>query len=455
MKWKTVMAGFALACVPSLASAQTVTRDQAVTYGGDDRHDVWEAGAESSEEWAEVARQSAVSLFTSTSVQINGDTVSLAGDSLGDRLNLCDTERYIEQPAGAFCSGSLVGPDLVMTAGHCVGSQDSCGIIRVVFDYLYEADGELAEISIDDVYACNRVIVREEGSFGGLDLDYAIIQLDRPVVGRTPATLNTQAQAVPGQTQLVMIGSPSGIPLKIEDGGAVRSSRGDDLDFFVATTDSFGGNSGSGVWNEETGELVGILVSGETDYENDGGCQVVNDCGPTSCSGENVTYAFRAFNDFCDAGTDENICGTSSECGDGFCAYDEDASSCSEDCEPVTCGDGVCAIEEYESCSQDCIIEVPDEWTCDPGFYSAFDGCDCECGTYDPDCDYPDQDVFGCGLFGTCSEEGICQGGGPAAFCDLTTPFTAPASRQNTPWQLWPVLGALAIIGISRRRRDE
>ena len=42
--------------------------------------------------------------------------------------------------------------------------------------------------------------------------------------------------------------------------------------------------------------------------------------------------------------------------------------------------------------------KVPPEWTCNPLFYGSKDGCDCDCGAWDPDCD-PNtysQKVFNC-----------------------------------------------------------
>lgn len=43
-------------------------------------------------------------------------------------------------------------------------------------------------------------------------------------------------------------------------------------------------------------------------------------------------------------------------------------------------------------------VPTPDAapaWTCDPSFYDANDGCDCECGIWDPDCALPGP-VYGC-----------------------------------------------------------
>lgn len=49
-------------------------------------------------------------------------------------------------------------------------------------------------------------------------------------------------------------------------------------------------------------------------------------------------------------------------------------------------------------------------WTCDPGFYSAMDGCDCECGAADPDCMDPMAMIYGCQPGQTCDANGQCAG---------------------------------------------
>jgi hypothetical protein len=48
-------------------------------------------------------------------------------------------------------------------------------------------------------------------------------------------------------------------------------------------------------------------------------------------------------------------------------------------------------------------------WACNPAYYhgGAADGCDCECGVWDPDCNDPAVDstgrfVFGCGTGQVC-----------------------------------------------------
>jgi hypothetical protein len=62
-------------------------------------------------------------------------------ESLGEYWNLCPGQRFRTQPTNSFCSGALVGPDLILTAGHCVSKsgstlQSHCRKnLRFVFDY--------------------------------------------------------------------------------------------------------------------------------------------------------------------------------------------------------------------------------------------------------------------------------------------------------------------------------
>jgi hypothetical protein len=51
---------------------------------------------------------------------------------------------------------------------------------------------------------------------------------------------------------------------------------------------------------------------------------------------------------------------------------------------------------------------VPSAWACDDGYYASRDGCDCECGLLDPDCGVPGQTVFGCETGQSCNGAGMC-----------------------------------------------
>jgi V8-like Glu-specific endopeptidase len=75
------------------------------------------------------------------------------------------------------------------------------------------------------------------------------------------------------------MGHPSGLPMKYADGAKVF---GNFDNYFSTNLDTFGGNSGSPVFNAKTNEVVGILVRGDIDYiegEFEGRtCMRVNTC---------------------------------------------------------------------------------------------------------------------------------------------------------------------------------
>jgi hypothetical protein len=39
---------------------------------------------------------------------------------------------------------------------------------------------------------------------------------------------------------------------------------------------------------------------------------------------------------------------------------------------------------------------VPATWACPAGYYNTRDGCDCDCGAWDPDCSDSSQYLYGC-----------------------------------------------------------
>ncbi|MCB9519665.1 MAG: trypsin-like peptidase domain-containing protein [Myxococcales bacterium] len=441
--WVVAVIGV-LAGVVASASAQAEgleTVRQPVVYGSDDRVD---PSDHPDEAIRSLARDSIVAIMTKGAFEVAGGAVGLGGSTLAASQGLCPGERFADQPADAICSGTLIGPDLVLTAGHCVASEAACGQLFAVFGYEW-VNGALAPLTTDQVFACRRVVARAETHANGRTADYAVIQLERQASDYVPVNVAPSRPALSEGDAMVMIGSPSGIPMKIDDGGRVRDARQSVGDVLVATTDSFGGNSGSGVFLPDSLELFGVLISGETDYVSSGNCNVVNVCSASGCEGENILYARAAIDAFCDVGTDLALCGTASTCGDGYCAYDETPSGCAADCAAPVCGDGTCSRDEWESCDADCTIQVPSGWTCDRSYYGTFDGCDCGCGVLDPDCDFG-QEVLNCGIGETCGGDGTCVAD-PFSLCDCTTD-----SRANRAGAFTLALLVLAAATLRRRR---
>ncbi len=108
--------------------------------------------------------------------------------------------------------------------------------------------------------------------------DYAIVKLDRKVVGRTPLKIATTALA-PSEF-VSMIGYPLGTPAK-RSAPAPQLLNNRSRQSFITALDAFEGNSGSVVFNSKN-EVTGILVGGtpvESFAQKVGtNCQVFNRC---------------------------------------------------------------------------------------------------------------------------------------------------------------------------------
>ena len=249
---KNTITGFALLAL--LAPLCAFAREEKGIYGNDDRQDYFQAP-----EARRKLADSTVAFFKAGSVGADG---ALALENFGDKLQLCKKEPFREQTIGAFCSGTLVAPDLVMTAGHCVKDAYDCANTKMVFGYAIKQQGQNpSRVDPSEVYTCAGIVAREQQNSGA---DYAILKLDRKVPNHGPLPVNREGGLKEG-APLFVVGYPVGLPVKVAGGASVR--RVSFLDYFVANLDTYGGNSGSAVFNEATGLIEGILVRGGTDFE--------------------------------------------------------------------------------------------------------------------------------------------------------------------------------------------
>jgi hypothetical protein len=269
-----------LADLPDETLLATLQGKQKVVYGVDDRQDVFQVTDQAILDDAD----SVVALFRSGDVSDNGDsTSSLSTQNFGTAQNLCATERFREQPIGAFCSGFLVAPDIIATAGHCVNASNVTDV-RFVFGYRMEdVSTPHTTLGNGEIFSGASVIDRREEASGA---DWALVRLDRAVANHSAVQIR-QTGKVPDNQALHVIGHPVGLPTKVAGGAAVRENQ--QPAFFVANLDTYGGNSGSPVFNSDTHEVEGVLVRGETDFVAQGSCQVSLVCPDSGCRGEDVT----------------------------------------------------------------------------------------------------------------------------------------------------------------------
>jgi V8-like Glu-specific endopeptidase len=245
-----------------------------IIYGVDNRKDIYAATDD-----VKKLADSSTALFYAWNVKIDkaSHTANLVTEKYGDRLNLADSERFHDQPSGAYCSGALVGPDLVLTAGHCVSSELECKAVRFVFGYAIQAKGSKpTTVPESDVYSCKEVVKSVPESTTPTDLagfskwfagrtvkaDWAIVRLDREAPGRKPLEIS-DAKMTNGNGVFV-IGYPSGLPAKVAAGATVTDDSGASI--FKADLDTYAGNSGSPVFDSSTNKIVGVLVRGNNDF---------------------------------------------------------------------------------------------------------------------------------------------------------------------------------------------
>lgn len=262
-----------------------------VIYGEDGRHEIYEVEQAVIRDMAD----STVALIPIRNILARaGGTFEIKAGTMESEMRVCPSEPYSQQPAAAMCSGSLVGPDLIATAGHCVSSSD-CSKYAFVFGYRMNTSSS-ANMSVggNDVYSCKEIVAREYTS----KQDYALVRLDRAVIGHRVLPIDS----TPVQTgdEVFVVGHPSGLPTKVTLGGKVRTQ---ESGYFVTNLDTYGGNSGSAVFSAASNAIVGILVRGEADFvsgrENGKSCRISNVCKEDGCRGEDVTnisYISEALN---------------------------------------------------------------------------------------------------------------------------------------------------------------
>ena len=277
------LAALAILALPVLSFAEGKS-----IYGGDNRLNYYEAAAT-----MQTMANSVVSLWRSYKLTDSGSNYTLTTRTLREAKGLCPGEKFENEKVGAFCSGSLVGEDLIMTAGHCITDQAACDGTRFVFGFKVDAAGGTGPgtVAKSEVYSCKSIVTRylsgEDGTSPQLGADYALVKLDRKVTGHTPLKINRSGSISVG-TKLFVIGHPSGLPVKVAAESKVRSAS--QTGYFVADLDTFGGNSGSAVFNLRTKKIEGILVRGDEDYiPTPAGCNTVAVFDQAGGRGEDVT----------------------------------------------------------------------------------------------------------------------------------------------------------------------
>lgn len=196
-----------------------------------------------------------------------------------------ESVRFKDEPAFGFCTGFLIAPDLLVTAGHCVNEtnyKDSEWILDFTNDLKY-SPGDKIYIPKSKRYKVVEVVDQKLTEFEGSNQDYCILRLDRPCE-RMPFRIRTGGWPSQGD-EVNMVGAPRGLPLKMVRNAEITVNTSNR--YFQTNLDAFGGNSGGPVYNS-AGFIEGILVRGPTvEFYVDEECHCVKT--------ENYTELYASF----------------------------------------------------------------------------------------------------------------------------------------------------------------
>lgn len=225
-------------------------------YGTDDRKEVKDANG-----IADFVRATAVMINKKDIVgnRVYGYTLRELLKFRFKSSNFDDNIKFLDQPTSAMCTGFLIAPDILATAGHCIKELKDAKDFVWVFDYTnelkYNKTFKYIEIDPKNVYEVTEVI-RAKLDDRTVD-DYSFLRLNRKSE-RAPYRFRTSGK-VGLYSKVNTIGSPTGLPLKYADNAKVVDDS--KPNWFKNSIDTFPGNSGGPVFNTN-GFIEGIHVRG-------------------------------------------------------------------------------------------------------------------------------------------------------------------------------------------------
>jgi V8-like Glu-specific endopeptidase len=204
----------------------------------------------------EVVSQTAAALSTQCGPVWDGQDVEAYNGNLGvSQAFVKRAERHVGWGVHTGCSGTLIGDDLYLSAGHC---QYAVGE-TIRFNYQKTPDRSRLEPASD--YQVTQIVAQEDEG----EWDYALMRLaGKP--GLTFGYAQLGAVEPPAGTWLALIGHAERKPKEITTGplldyNSVTISGNARQNWFRFVISMEGGDSGSGILNSD-GQIIGLALEG-------------------------------------------------------------------------------------------------------------------------------------------------------------------------------------------------
>lgn len=177
--------------------------------------------------------------------------------------SFADDVKFLDQPASGSCTGFLIAPDILVTAGHCIETLEDAKKFVWVFDYTSDVkyDGQYLEVDQEDIFEVVEVLSAELDDV--TESDYSVLRLARKS-DRRPYRFRTSGTIALNEN-VYTVGSPTGIPLKLAENAVVVENTAEN--WFKSDIDVFPGNSGGPVF-DKAGWIEGILVRGAVELSS-------------------------------------------------------------------------------------------------------------------------------------------------------------------------------------------
>lgn len=261
------------------------SENQNVVYGEDNRV------SPSETPWKDLSESVAIKISKNKIIERTDEytiieSMTLAEEHFQNDTPLCEDVRFKDSRVIGDCTAFYVGERKMVTAGHCVMADFLCKANLWGLNYNDEmrvnSEGHIY-FPNDRLLECKKLIVTKSTR----DLDFAIFEVDKTPLYAAPFEISYRKK-VKETDEMFIMGYPEGLPIKIVEHTQLVSKVSEKGKFQI-NSDSFVGNSGSPVFDQSSGEVIGLMIGGESDYEfdKDRGCYKVRVCDET-CQGETV-----------------------------------------------------------------------------------------------------------------------------------------------------------------------